>query len=1338
MAKSSKTRNSENTEENTTPIIKKKPVSKGKKKQSDLFESIKKKCNLQRVLDEWIDRYTDQDPEKAVWELLVFLFECGGADTNITFKDFKDLDIGVAATSIVEQSDSQHYPLGNKRSKILIENFNEFWSELVEKCKKSIIFDNYLLDMVALWLHELSFAAKRGVRHVATQAAIQITSSLISICNDLRKDLNVTTRQLAGETKNSSRQKQLKDNQLQTSNRLKSMESILIVRLFTGVFSSRFKDSLPEMRALCVIPYCNWILEYPIQLLNHQNLKFIGWLLGDHSNEPRQAAIGGLCILYSNENYINQLDPFTQCFKHRIVEIAFSDKTPSIAVEAIRLVSIMSALDLLDESDVQKICTLYLVDQPEISKAAGGLIFSKYLLPTQTKIDTTLSNIINSTSAASASTTSSHARKKSKTTNLTTADLDDQQQQQISSQIYHHRETQLNALLEFLDKTVIPDEPYYLVQSLWSTNGKSFFIDWPFWVDYLESIESKNINDKQMGMICKFLSASIRIAVNDKVNIFTPPQLHHLAQYRAEHSSATTTPTTAAPMTINTDGEMEVTTTQQAPAAKRRGRKPAAAPQPQKQKSPSKSKQQNEEDEDNDDGDDDDETNEQNQDEEDEKSDSINESMCREITGQFIIILPELLVLYRANTIVCQSLIEIARYFVLDCYVTLRLQSKYTALLEAISDIFTSQPKTQLIDTISVTLENLLNNGKTPSQLETASKAALHNLFTELIDTLRLTKITQQPPQQQQSSQQSQDSIANSQDQQQQQQHSSSSQSDTTNNNNNNNNNEEESQVFPVISTLYKLDSLCKQFNFSDEKFASMIFKFTDGSVNGIPIQTIDDSDTIIIHSTSIYSQLLMWSLFSAIPSKFYQIDPMNVNILQMFYLLSSRVISTLKNDEITHRLRHFMFTTFIETRSLFSPVLNLTNMTVYDISLPSENLLLKNISSLFSQENEYSLTYLKVEFIKNQQISLEKKKLAGINKSKRKSGGSTKKPTGAGATSEEEVTSHSEKETSDHETDTNQNQQKIKEDDIQLLNDFIPDQQFGERAVELATTICNCIKYSFVTQSTQLFRSLLKQIALSSSKRAVDIIRDFFRKYPIQSGKFEMEVVVDLINSFQSTCLKEDVASNADFQHHMFSRFRSLCQWLVTDFIKHPDTLRGVIEYFLNYALKNPQAEKLEELLEILDFLGSKLSEKSSIEFIKKRIIFSDDFQHIDLINKINNTIEFQTIQNLEPSGKTSGGKKVKQQLKFVSPTKKTTPKKRRRKSSKESESEESEPDSEESDYEEDRREELQRQKKIIKDQIQKDQDQDQEIEEQRASSEDSSDFDVPTDPKKKLKTTN
>ncbi|KAK5581360.1 hypothetical protein RB653_001392 [Dictyostelium firmibasis] len=1308
MAKSSRSRNPEDTEENvTTPVINKKPISKGKKKQSDLFESIKKKCNLQRVLDDWIDRYTDQDPEKSVLELLTLLFDCGGAETTITFKDFKDLEIEDAATSIVEQSDSQQYPLGSKRSKLLIENFNEFWREIVEKCKKSIIFDNYLLDMVTLWLHELSFAAKRGIRHAATQAAIQITSSLISICNDLRKDLNATTRQLAGENKNSSRQKQLKDNQLQTSSRLKSMESILIVRLFTGVFSPRFKDSLPEMRALCIIPYCNWILEYPIQLLNHQNLKYIGWLLGDHSNEPRQAAISGLCILYSNENYINQLDPFTQCFKHRIVEIAFSDKTPSISVEAIRLVSIMSNLDLLDESDVQKICTLYLVDQPEISKAAGGLIFSKYLSSTQTKIDTTLTNIINSTSAA---TTTSNGRKKSKTT-ITTSDLDEQQQQQISSQIYHHRETQLNALLEFLDKTVIPEEPYYLVQSLWTTDGKSLFVDWPFWVDYLESIESKNINDKQMGMICKFLSASVRIAVNDRVKIFTPPQLHHLAQYRAEH-----TPTT--PMTINTDGEMEVATTQLPPtASKRRGRKPAAATITQQ-----KSKSNEHDDEGGDE-----ETNEQADD--DEKSDEINESVCREITRQFIIILPELLVLYRANTIVCQSLIEIARYFVLDCYVTLRLQSKYTALLEAISDIFTSQPKTQLIDTISVTLENLLNNGKTPSQLETASKAALHSLFTELIDTLRLTKITQQQP-----SQQSQESIANS-----QQQSSSSSQSDTNNNNDNNNNNEE-SQVFPVISTLYKLDSLCKQFNFADEKFASMIFKFTDGSVNGVPIQTIDDSDSIIIHSTSIYSQLLMWSLFSAIPSKFYQVDPMNVNILQMFYLLSSRTISTLKNEDITHRLRNFMFTTFIETRSLFSPVLDLTNMTVYDISLPAENLLFRTISSIFSQENEYSLTYLKVEFIKNQQISLEKKKLAEINKSKRKGG--SKKPTGAGATSEEEITSHSEKETSDHETESDggaKNQQKIKDTDLQLLNSFVPDQQFGERAVELVTSICNCIKYSFVTQSTQLFRLLLKQIALSSSKRAVDIIRDFFRKYPVQSGKFEMEIVIDLMSSFQSTCLEEVIASNPDFQHHMFSRFRSLCQWLVSDFIRHPDTIRGVIEHFLNYALKNPQAEKLEELLEILDFLGSKLSEKSSIEFIKKRVIFNEDFPHIDLINKLNNTIEFQTIQNLEPSGKTTG-KKIKQQLKFASATtatKKTAPKKRRR-SSKVSESEESEPDSEESDYEEDRREELQRQKNIIKDQIQRQQDEDEEIDEQKASSEDSSDFEPPIDPKKKLKTIN
>ncbi|EGC39769.1 hypothetical protein DICPUDRAFT_45033 [Dictyostelium purpureum] len=1252
MAGKKKSTTSDSNVDDTT--ITKKKVVRRKKGEIGLYETIKKKTNIDKVLDKWIQEY-ESDAEQAVWNLLVLIFDCAGAVTTITFKQFKDYPINKAAKIVCDQEDSVQFPLSSKRSKNFLENFNEFWLQIIIKNQESILFDGYLLNMLVLWLIETAQGKRRGLRYASTLAAIQITTSMIEIAINLRNQLNAVSRQLGAETSSTNRHKQLKENQTNIRKKLKVLDDF-IMEFFKNLFHTRFKDSLPEIRSMCLVPLPLWILRYSFKLLNNECLKYFGWALNDFATEPRLAAVRGLSILFADGDNANKFDYFSQRFKHRIIEIAFSDKIPAITVEGIHLVSTMSPYDFLDEPDVLKVCKLYQIDHPDISKAAGSLIFNKFLSGVQEKIDSVIS-----------------AKKKKS------------DEEKSSSQILHLRENQLNILLEFLEKTAHSDIPYYLVLALWETKAKDLFVDWSFWVDYLESIESKNISDKQLGIIINFLNSSIRIATGDKYRLFGSSKPTNNLIATTTDVASTQANTQQAPPTPKKKGK----------PGRKTGRKPASS-----KKSDDESDSENEEEI----------TEDQQPQQQIDPEELLDEEVCNQVTTNFLNILPELITQYRADSVISQGLIEIAKYFVLDCYVTLRAQSKYTELLEAICSIFLTQPRIELINVISETLDHLINNGKTPSQLETASKNALHSLHNELVDTLRLAKI--RPPQ-------SSQIIPSTDDQ-----------------------NQQEDQIFQVIVTLRKLDSLGKRFYFSDEKYASLIHSFTGGDIHGIEVETQDDSDNIIMHSLSITSQLLIWSFFRAIPEKSYHINPTDLDVIQSFYLFVSRSISHLKNSNITHTLKHFIYTTLVDTRSIFSPVLSLTNLNNYNIGLPIEKLLAKTIEDLIKTENEYSIKLLKVEYLKTQQSNLEKKKIAIENRSKRLTALKTKKSdTGAAVTTDDDTTAAptTNSERDDTDTDGNIIEHQILESDIEMVNSFVFDNKYSKRMEELAITICNSIRFSFTSEI--LLRTLLEQIAISSSKPCTDLIREFIKEKPQSNPKVELDIFCEVIANFHKICISEEISTNKELQHHMFSRFRSLCQYLINDYIKNENTLKDSIEHFLNFALKNPTVDKMDEFLEIIQFLCSKLSEKSSIEILKKRIVFPNDYIHIEIIKNIYDTIEFQTISNMDIETGSSKKNMKKQQLKF---SRKPTTKKRRR-PSKNVSSEEEEDEEEEDEEEEDNiqnseeenknittNDEQEEEEEILQDDI------DPDLQQQSESSEYSSDYETKETSKKKLKQIN
>ena len=53
---------------------------------------------------------------------------------------------------------------------------------------------------------------------------------------------------------------------------------------FSGVFVHRYRDVVPEIRAICIKELGLWMMRDPENFLDDQYLKYLGWILHDTVN----------------------------------------------------------------------------------------------------------------------------------------------------------------------------------------------------------------------------------------------------------------------------------------------------------------------------------------------------------------------------------------------------------------------------------------------------------------------------------------------------------------------------------------------------------------------------------------------------------------------------------------------------------------------------------------------------------------------------------------------------------------------------------------------------------------------------------------------------------------------------------------------------------------------------------------------------------------------------------------------------------------------------------------------------------------------------------------------
>lgn len=256
-----------------------------------------------------------------------FFISAAGCRGRITPEMQASMEHAAIIRQMTEEFDEEsgEYPLVTNGTfwKKFRTNFCDFIQLLVKQCQYSIIYDQHLMDNVISLLTQLSdsqvcqvlfdrdllmirsiigkivqrisfsttwivFAAPkvRAFRHTATLAAMKLMSALVDVALNVSINMENTQRQYDAEQQK-SRDKRATDRLESLMNTRKELEENtdeiknMLTYMFKAVFVHRYRDTLPEIRSICMYEIGQWMQKYHTNFLDDTYLKYIGWTIHD-------------------------------------------------------------------------------------------------------------------------------------------------------------------------------------------------------------------------------------------------------------------------------------------------------------------------------------------------------------------------------------------------------------------------------------------------------------------------------------------------------------------------------------------------------------------------------------------------------------------------------------------------------------------------------------------------------------------------------------------------------------------------------------------------------------------------------------------------------------------------------------------------------------------------------------------------------------------------------------------------------------------------------------------------------------------------------------------------
>ncbi|XP_053099788.1 cohesin subunit SA-3 isoform X2 [Hemicordylus capensis] len=450
----------------------------GPSSSSSLFAAVASgKSALESVVDDWLESYK-KDRESGFLELFNFLVCSCGCRGVVTLENLKTLQNSEIIQQLTESfdEDSADYPLSlNTLSwRRFRAGFCEFVALLVHHAQYGVAYDEYLMDSLIALLIGMSDSQVRAFRHTSTLAAMKLMTGLVRVALSISLQKDNRQRQYEAErAKGPSRRapeklEGLLEQRKEFQEKQEELENLMNA-IFKGVFVHRYRDLVPEIRAICIEEMGQWIQHYSASFLTDGYLKYIGWMLHDKQGEVRLKCLLALQGLYRSREMAAHMGLFTSRFKERMVSMVL-DKEPQVAVEAVKLLTLIfqNMEDVLTDADCEIVLPLVYASSHPLAAAAGDFLYKKLLAP----------------------------------------------EVSVKGEGQHRECTRvcLQLLLVFFIESEFHDHAAYLVDSLWGC-AAALLKDWPVLTGLLlEEPPVAGLDDRQESALIMILLASIRQA----------------------------------------------------------------------------------------------------------------------------------------------------------------------------------------------------------------------------------------------------------------------------------------------------------------------------------------------------------------------------------------------------------------------------------------------------------------------------------------------------------------------------------------------------------------------------------------------------------------------------------------------------------------------------------------------------------------------------------------------------------------------------------------------------------------------------------------------------------
>ncbi|XP_074023534.1 cohesin subunit SA-3 [Numenius arquata] len=365
--------------------------STGSPEQNTLFEAIRSgKVAIETVVAEWLETYK-QDQEMGFLELANFLIRSCGCKGVVTLEMFRNLQNSEIIQQLTEkfEEDSAEYPLSLRTQpwRRFRAGLCELVAAVVRCCQYGVVYDGFLVDAFISLLTSLSDSQVRAFRHTSTLAAMKLMTALVNVALGVRLHQENNQRQYEAERgkelgrRATDKLEALLEKRRELREQQEEIENMMNA-IFKGVFVHRYRDVVPEIRAICMEELGTWMRSYAVSFLTDGYLKYIGWTLHDKQWEVRLQCVKALQGLYGHRDTVAHMELFTSRFKTRMVAMVL-DKEPQVAVEVVKLLTMMleNMEEALTEEDCQSVYPVVYVSSRPLATAAGLFLYRRLLDP---------------------------------------------------------------------------------------------------------------------------------------------------------------------------------------------------------------------------------------------------------------------------------------------------------------------------------------------------------------------------------------------------------------------------------------------------------------------------------------------------------------------------------------------------------------------------------------------------------------------------------------------------------------------------------------------------------------------------------------------------------------------------------------------------------------------------------------------------------------------------------------------------------------------------------------------------------------------------------------------